>query len=267
MNKEKFKETYKKITKRYLKRIRENNLFLEAKLSKSIVKYIEDDSKASNGCFSQDVKSSSSNFGIIYFINPKDPELYIEFVIAHEIADLVFYNGGISCADICKRDNSFAITYITRGDETGEYGEGLEECLADYFAIHIVKDLHPMLTIEDISEIIAEVNPETRFAIGTLEITKKIISMFDCKKEKILKEDSFDAIYEDCDSMQPKNLLMYEACTGNMSALIEMYDKVMGKDAWKTLNKKLDIFLKESLSENKLNLEREIEFYFSREND
>lgn len=264
MNEKKFKEITKKIGKRYLEKIRENSLFLEAKLSKAIVKYVEDDSNPSNGCFSQEVKANSSDFGIIYFINPNDPQLYIEFITAHELAHLVFYNGGISCADICKTDDSFAITYVTRGDETDEYGQGLEECLADYFALYIVKDLYPTRTIEEIAEIIGEVNPETRLATGTLEITKKIISMFDCEFGGLLADDSFDAVYEDEESMQPKNLLTYEACIGNMSTLIEEYDAIMGKKGWKILNKKLDIFLEKSSSKNLKNLEREIEFYFSR---
>ena len=158
---------------RYIQRMTKDKGVFEAKLSKLVIKY----SKANNdfhtnGCFFPQINSNRGKIGIIYIINPEDPKPFIEFVMAHELGHLIFWDENISFSD--------------------EYGIVIEECLVDYIASIIIQDVEPEISKEYLVSVANQVDYDSRIAKGGLEVAEKIIEKLNLKAIFYSKNDVFE---------------------------------------------------------------------------
>lgn len=253
MNVKLYDKWFNEIVERYLQKLTEGRFLFEAKLNKLVKEYVvipeneRDEDYHSNGGFFNKIESEKGKIGICYFINPDDPDIFIQFVIAHELAHLLFWNGNISFADYCEADDSYAISYVEREDSNGKYGLGLEECLADYMALVIICLIYPNLSKEEILQQLIDVEADSRIANGLIEITEKIIKLFDAEEQEIELHDPFDSIVlnKDNGKCYPKNIFLYSICTGYLSQAISDFDRLYGEGAWKRLNKKINKYIED----------------------
>lgn len=225
-----------------------NKVLLKAKLSTLELKIFKTVNESTFGMMSSDGEEHI----IAIYVSFSDSHKKIAFIIAHELAHLLFVNviDPLKISGMAS-DRSAMSTAIKRIDEEGNvYGQTLEELLADYLAFFISKKLNLSDDNNSFAKMIE--NKSTR-----IKFVEKFSSFFgDSLLEKIdeVKEIMFDS--EKC--LEPSNILWYSIVTFNFSLIINMYDNIIGANAFKYFNEKLDEYLKD-YSANKEKMDEEFE--------
>ena len=91
-----------------------------------------------------DPTQRGAKYNVTVYADPKDDEMTVAFIFAHELAHLFFANN-LDNLKITGRakDQSFVLTSFRRMSGTGEvWGGGLEEYAADYLARYIVNKMY-----------------------------------------------------------------------------------------------------------------------------
>ena len=178
-------------------------------------------------------KKSGDNLSILIFVNENDPIDYIEFVIAHEFAHLLFkkMTDLLNVTGIVE-DNSTELTSIIRIAKGGkEYGRELEEQLADILAIFILKK-RGIAFSEKLRDDLKKTQTKREFVISFTDVFGK--NLFECEKidEFVLKSDASVFLVS--------NSFWYCAVTFALPQVIAVYNKAMGRNSWKTFCDALD---------------------------
>ena len=156
-------------------------------------------------------------------INPTEPDDYISFVIAHELAHLLLKKVTDLLAVTGRaNDGSTELTSIMRlTSDSQEYGRELEEQVADLIALFILKKRN--IELSDFTKKKLEKTSKKRKAV------ERFINIFGCSLESC----NFIDDYEEKDDVKVvKNSFWYYAVTSGLSAIVNYFDDGLGDFAF-----------------------------------
>ena len=188
--------------------------------------------------------TKNSKYSLLLVVNPKDDERLIKFIIAHDLAHLLFAPvNKLNLSGYCATDESFDVTSIKRiSNGVEEYGNILEELVCDYIALKVLMiDYYPF-EYDELLDIVFSKKRDFRFFKENLYLIEEIISKFGVLPE-ISPSFKFDNYIENKTGAQPVNFFMYAAITGIMNLFVNEYDSLMGMGAWKKFNQNLESFV------------------------
>lgn len=180
----------------------------------------------------------NEEFELLIIINPNDSIIKINFIIAHEMAHLLFsICNKLRISGYCSTDDSFDFTSVRRICNGEEYGNALEEMLCDYIALELLhKYYNDEYTRENLIDIVYSEERGVHVK-DNFNLTLKLISLFGNTYSS-----KFDAVLENSnDCASPENLLLYTVVTGALNLLINEFDTLMGNGSWKRLNQKFEM--------------------------
>lgn len=183
------------------------------------------------------------NYQIFLDVNLKDSKERIAFVVAHELAHLLFTN----INDVLKtsdksEDGSTAFTAFQRLKDGEVYGDIFEEAAADYLA-KIVVD---RLDFEDENGTSSR-KFETNEKKNRIDFVERFST---CFGESLTKCECIDDVKEHAEGYEVKNIFWYSVATQSLSYIINEYDRTMGNGAYRRLNEDVESYLKGCSSSN-----------------
>lgn len=188
-------------------------------------------------------QESQQKYILNLMVNAENTRGWNAFIIAHELAHLLIFSvEGLKIAGEAK-DGSTNFTAVARLSSDGStYGDALEECIADYLALYIVRKLN----LEDSQVRVYEEKNELEFFIveelssnfGDTINNSEFIDSYTCDEEK--------------DEINISNLFWSSIVTFTFEKIVNEYDKYMGNNSFKALNEDLEEFY-DNRESNKFN--------------
>ncbi len=230
-----------------------NNAIFKAKLSYLTVDIHSTTASNSAGIL-VDERHFSYNYNIRLFYSLNDSKKWFAFIIAHELAhlslidinDFLFLSGEAS-------DGSFLSTAIKRSYDAGQiYGNNFEECVCDYIAYFIVNQLN----IED-----ENYTFERKISTPQKQLRIKFVEVFSrCFGDSMLEGKHIDEFDINGNSIIVFNNFWYNVTTFELHNIINIYDSIMGRGSYRTLNE-----LVENLDENQEKIAELLSEFISKE--
>ena len=162
---------------------------------------------------------------VFFFINEKNPDDYIYFVIAHELAHLLLKK----MTDLLSvtgraNDDSTELTSIVRiTSDSKQYGRELEEQVCDIIALFILNKMG----ITEFSDFMIK---DLKKTARKRAIVEKFISIFGSSLNGVNYIDDYDEL--DDGRSRVKNDFLYCAVTFGLAHIVNLYDEVMGQNAY-----------------------------------
>ena len=178
-------------------------------------------------------QESQQKYILNLMVNAENTKGWNAFIIAHELAHLLMFSvEGLKIAGEAK-DGSTNFTAVARLSSDGStYGDALEECIADYLAVYIVRKLN----LEDSQVRVYEEKNELEFLI-----VEELSSNFGDTINNSEFIDSYTCDEEN-DEISISNMFWTSIVTFTFEKIVDEYNNYMGRNSFKELNEQLEIF-------------------------
>lgn len=217
------------VHRKYIESLK-NKILYRAKLENLIIKVELVDDRTTEGYCG--CMAMSDLITITLYVNLKDSKKFIAFVIAHELTHFLFVNPfdmyGLSGK---ANDGSTNLTAVQRIDKDGEYcAYYLEEFIVDYIAKLFMRKLD----YDDLNGQYAQMVHDT---IDEQEMIYRLESTFGTS----LQTSSFIDCVAVSDSQERKSNYFWDSIMSfSFNNIIDIYDAVMGEEAFRKLCDKID---------------------------
>lgn len=234
------KDIFRKVATQYVTSLYNNALF-KAKLNYLRVSICE----AVNGTtvgYLVDAGNCKYDYYIDIYYAKEDSPKQIAFIIAHELAHLLFADS-VDLLHLAGKsiDGTTMLSAFQRSYSNGEfYGLNFEEAAADYVANYIVEKLD----YDDENGRFAQniSTPEKRARFEFIETFSGVFG------ESLENASCIDEIIIDGEFVTIRNEFWYRIATFSLCQIIDVYDKVMGEGAYQELNERIENLESEFLS-------------------
>lgn len=182
--------------------------------------------------FARIISDTNCKYVMEIYIDPKDSEEYIKFIIAHELAHLLFCKSKSS--NYCSK-NFDKTNLVQKVSKDVKYGRGIGEILCNYVALQILFRIYKgKYEVFEVLNIVCKMHPDI-INQSRYYFSQKIIDIFGM----MVVSDIFDEV---CYNGTSRNELLHAAITDTMEQFIEKYDKFMGMNSWRMLNEDIDFY-------------------------
>lgn len=216
------------IQRKYVENLK-NKVLFNSKLENLIIKVEIVNNRTTEGYCA--CTSLNDLITITLYVNLSDSQKFIAFVIAHEFTHFLFVNPfdmyGISGK---ANDGSTNLTAVQRIDKDGEYcAYYLEELIVDYIAKILISKLNYEDQNYQYAQMLCETSEE-----------KELICQLECVFGNSLQVSScIDCVVSGSEERK-SNYFWDSIMSFAFNNIIDIYDAVMGEDAFRKLCNKID---------------------------